>query len=111
MNEDRATAAFAALSHPARLTVFRLLLREGRAGLAAGAIGTALDLPASTLSGHLAQLARADLIRFERRGTSLIYRADLDGTRALLSFLLEDCCGGRPEICQPVTEGLSRNSA
>jgi hypothetical protein len=35
------------------------------------------------------------------------YRADLDGFRGLVDFMLRDCCGGRPDICAPVVEDFN----
>jgi DNA-binding transcriptional ArsR family regulator len=75
-------------------------------GLAAGQIARALGVPQNTLSTHLAILARAGLIRAQRRSRSIIYRLDLDQFRALTTFLLKDCCGGRPELCAPLIEEI-----
>ncbi len=87
--------AFAALAHPHRLAVVQLLMRHYPARLAAGEIGVALDLRASTLSGYLAQLMAAGLITQERRGTSLLYAADPVGAGALSNAWLGAICGGR----------------
>lgn len=56
------------------------------------------------MSTHLAALARARLVTFAREGRVMSYRADLDGLRGLMDFLMHDCCGGRPEICAPVID-------
>ena len=37
-----------------------------------------------------------------KESRSIIYAVDLEGTRALLSFLLEDCCRGKPDLCAPL---------
>lgn len=105
MDETRAVAAFAALAHPQRLRLFRLLIEEGRAGLPAGEISAKLDLPASTLSGHLAQLQQAGLLRAWRDRRHIYYAVCLEGARALVDFLIRDCCRGHPEICGMVTPG------
>jgi len=104
MEIKHATVALAALSQETRLAAFRMLVRAGAPGLAAGDIAEALDIPHNTLSTHLAILTRAGLLGSERHGRSVIYRVDFDGTRALLGFLLEDCCRGAPEICKPALE-------
>ena len=99
MELDKAVAALGALAQPTRLSVFRHLVKAGPGGAAAGAIAAALDVPAPTLSFHLKELEHAGLIGQRREGRSLIYSADYAGMRALLRYLTEDCCAGRPEIC------------
>ena len=90
---------FAALAHDVRLRVFRLLLQRGPDGLPAGQIALRLQVPASTLSAHLAQLERARLLRSWRDRQRILYAVDNDGTKNLVAFLVDDCCGGRPELC------------
>jgi DNA-binding transcriptional ArsR family regulator len=90
---------FAALAHELRLRIFRLLVATGPEGLAAGKIGAKLDVGASTLSAHLAQLERVGLLHSRREHRRIIYAVDTAGTQELVSFLVDDCCGGRPELC------------
>ncbi|MGI9303536.1 MAG: ArsR/SmtB family transcription factor [Gammaproteobacteria bacterium] len=99
MVEKDAVSAFSALAHPLRLRVIRLLMREGPGGLPAGQIAEALRTPPSTLSSHLAQLQRTGLVRSERQQQRILYAASLGGTRALIDFLIQDCCNGHPEVC------------
>ncbi len=99
METTQAIEAFGALAQEHRLAVFRLLVREGPEGLAAGAIASHLGVAPSSLSFHLTHLTRAGLIRSRRDQRRIIYSADIEGTRELLTYLTEDCCGGRPEIC------------
>lgn len=87
--------AFAALAHPHRLAVLRLLMRAVPGRLSAGEIGEALDLRPSTLSGYLAQLMEAGLVTQERRGTSLLYAAALEAAQALSAAWLGPITGGR----------------
>jgi DNA-binding transcriptional ArsR family regulator len=100
--DGRLILAFAALAQSTRLGVFRLLVKHEPEGLAAGEIAKALAVPQNTMSAHLAVLARAGLVISERRSRSIIYRADLATLQKLTSFMVEDCCGGRAEICAPV---------
>ena len=88
-----------ALAQPTRLAAFRLLVRAGPEGLPAGEAARRLNVPHNTMSGHLAELARAGLVRSRRDGRSVVYAADLDGLAGLVEFLVADCCGGRPEEC------------
>ena len=99
MSPPHALAALAALGQPTRLEIFRLLIRREPEGFAAGAIADAVGAPHNTLSTHLAILARAGLVKGARAGRSIIYRADIEGMRDLISFLVTDCCDGHPELC------------
>jgi DNA-binding transcriptional ArsR family regulator len=99
MDEIHATQALGALAQPTRLAVFRLLVREGPEGLPAGVVAEKIGVQPATLSFHLAQLERAGLLVSERRSRQIIYAADFAAMRALVGFLLDDCCQGRPEIC------------
>ena len=99
MHAETAIEALSALAHPRRLAVFRLLVRAGADGLAAGEIARLMETPANTMSTQLAILARTGLIRSRRESRSIIYQADYDRFAGLLGFLVEDCCDGRPEVC------------
>jgi ArsR family transcriptional regulator, arsenate/arsenite/antimonite-responsive transcriptional repressor len=99
-----AVGALGALAQESRLKVFRLLIRTGRGGMAAGDIARALDVPANTMSSHLAILTRAKLVTARKEGRSVIYGVDLAGTRELLLFLVADCCQGEPSVCAPAIE-------
>jgi ArsR family transcriptional regulator, arsenate/arsenite/antimonite-responsive transcriptional repressor len=99
MKVKQALSAFAALSQETRLDAFRLLVSMTPEGLPAGDLARDLDVPPSTLSSHLAILERAGLVRSERQGRTIFYRADLGGTRAMIEFLIKDCCHGQPQRC------------
>lgn len=107
MESEQAILAFTALAQPTRLDVFRLLMEHEPDGLAAGEVARHMAVPHNTMSTHLAILTRAGLIEAERQSRSIIYRAKLDAVRALTSFLVKDCCGGRPEICAPLIADLT----
>jgi len=100
-----AVDALSALAHGSRLAVFRLLVRAGPDGVAAGEIAREIGALPNTLSSHLTILGHAGLIRSRRDGRSILYSADYDRMRELLGFLMEDCCAGRPEICAPLATG------
>ena len=99
MDTDTAVHTISALAHGHRLAAFRLLVRQGPSGLAAGEIAAELDISPSALSFHLAHLERAGLLRTWRRGRQCRYAVEIEGMRQLLAFLTEDCCNGHPEIC------------
>ena len=104
MDVSHAVAALGALAQESRLKVFRLLIRAGRRGMAAGDIARTLHVPHNTMSSHLAILSRAKLVNARKESRSVIYGVDLEGTRALLSFLVQDCCQGEPAVCTPIIE-------
>jgi len=102
MELNAAIDIFTALAQPTRLDAFRLIVSHEPDGLAAGDIARRLDVPQNTLSTHLAVLQRAGLISSERHSRSITYRAQIDRVREIASFLVNDCCGGRPELCEPL---------
>ena len=104
IDEINAQEAFAALAQPTRLKAFRKLVAAHPQGLPAGEIAAFCKVPHNTMSTHLAALTRARLITVSRAGRVMNYHADLDSLRGLVGFLMNDCCGGRPEICAPVVE-------
>jgi ArsR family transcriptional regulator len=107
MENEQAIMALAALAQPTRLQAFRTLVKHEPGGLAAGDLARHLEVPQNTLSAHLAILSRAALVTSERHSRSIVYRANLAEFQKVVLFLLQDCCGGRPEICAPVIESLA----
>ena len=107
MESETAVRRLAALAQPSRLAVFRLLVKAGPEGMAAGEIARALDIAPNTLSAQLNLLSQAGLVRQRRDGRSLIYSVEFETMSALLLYLMEDCCNGNAEICAPLLEGLS----
>lgn len=98
----KAVDLLSALAQGHRLAVFRLLVTAGPEGVSAGAISREVGVRPNTLSTHLAILEHSGLIHSRREGRSVIYAADFAAMRSLLGFLVEDCCGGAPEICAPL---------
>ena len=92
MEKQSAVEALSALAHQSRLAIFRLLVPEGRDGLAAGVIGERLGIPANALSFHLTRLRYAGLVTVRRNGQQMIYAAAYDGMQRLMGFLTENCC-------------------
>ena len=106
MDERRALAIFGALSQETRLQVVRLLVKAGAEGIAAGQIAEAVGVSASNISFHLKELERAGVVTARREARSIVYTADIEALSGLVRFLMEDCCGGRPEICAPLLADL-----
>jgi ArsR family transcriptional regulator len=107
MDSFGAIATFSALSQQTRLEVFRLLIKAGANGLLAGELGERLDVKQNTMSANLTVLLNAGLVRNEREGRSIRYYANFDAVRGLLAFLMEECCGGRAELCQPIIDEIA----
>ncbi|GAA0860701.1 hypothetical protein GCM10009115_00270 [Sphingopyxis soli] len=107
MIADSALPILAALAHPTRLDAFRLLVQNEPDGLSTGQLVEASGLTQSTFSTHLAVLAKANLVKSEKRGRQIIQRADIDTLRGLMLFLAKDCCQGRAELCEPLLAELA----
>lgn len=107
METTAAVKRLSALAQDSRLAVFRLLVRAGRDGVAAGEIARALEITPNTLSAQLNVLTQSGLAVSRRDGRSIIYAADYDGMSDLLVYLMEDCCQGRPEMCAPLVEAAT----
>jgi DNA-binding transcriptional ArsR family regulator len=102
MEMKQAIQSLGALAQESRLSIFRLLVQAGPAGMAAGSIGEKLDLPPATLSFHLAGLARAGLAKSRQEGRFVIYSADFEAMGRLLAYLTEDCCAGKACVPGPI---------
>jgi len=111
MDSSTAVGALSALAHEGRLGIFRLLVRAGPDGMAAGEIARATGARPNTLSANLSILSAAGLTVSRRVGRSVIYSAAYDRMRELLAFLMEDCCAGSPQIMGPLAEVANRACA
>lgn len=94
---QQATQVLAGLANEMRLEVFRTLVAKG--GMPAGDLAETLGVGPSTLSFHLKDLRHAGLVTSEKKGRQVIYAANFDNLNDLLGYLMDDCCGGRPELC------------
>lgn len=92
MQLDHIAARLEALGNPTRLKVYRQLVRAGEDGLAVGEVQARTGVPRSTLSHHLHRLIAVGLVGQERRGTTLICRANYPAMHATLGFLERECC-------------------
>lgn len=113
MKTNAALDCFAALSQETRLGTVKLLVRAGADGLPAGEIARRLGIGNALMSAHLSKLDHAGLVTSEREGRSIIYRANYDTLRDLITFLMADCCCGVPAIIGdladiPLNDGAPR---
>ena len=99
MEESKTVDVLQALGHATRLQTFRALVVAGPDGLPAGALAALTGVPSSTLSTHLSRLEHSGLVYSQRRSRQIIYAVQIEAVRRLLSYLIEDCCQGQPELC------------
>lgn len=101
MDTKNILMALAALAQESRLAVFRLLVQLGPEGMAASKIGELLGIVPSSLSFHLKELSRAQLISSRQDGRFVIYSANIETMNGVIGFLTENCCAGLP--CAPAS--------
>jgi ArsR family transcriptional regulator, arsenate/arsenite/antimonite-responsive transcriptional repressor len=99
VKEKQALSCLSAIAHETRLAIFRLLVQQGPDGMPAGEIALRLSVPPPTLSFHLKELEHAGLIQATRQQRQIIYATDYAGMRALIDFIMRDCCQGHPGLC------------
>ncbi len=104
MEINDAVSSLAALAQESRLAIYRLLVQAGPARMAVGSIGENLGIPAATLSFHLKELTRAELITARQDGRFIYYSANFPQMAALLGYLTDNCCRGMPQECLGVME-------
>ena len=101
MKATQVIKAFAALAHNYRLSIYRLLIEQGPAGLPAGVIGDRVGLAPSSLTFHLQSLHRAGLIKQARVSRHLMYSADFSAMNELVGYLTDNCCAASGGSCAP----------
>ena len=108
MKNKTAIRVFLALGQESRLNIFRMIVQRGDLGLTPSQLIEKLGIPNATLSFHLKELVRADLVHVERRSRHLIYRPNALLVQSLSNFLLDNCCGGTP--CLPAPRSTKKAS-
>ena len=48
------------------------------------------------------------LVTVRRDGRSMIYAARFDTMNALIGYLTDNCCGGKPELCKPLSRSATK---
>lgn len=89
MHASDTIGSLAALANETRLKAYRLLEAAGEDGLPSGEIAERLEVAPTSLSSHLSVLARAGLVRPQRRGRSIIYRSCPEKVKALARLLVD----------------------
>ncbi|QDU83755.1 Helix-turn-helix domain protein [Planctomycetes bacterium Pla163] len=111
MDTDLVASRMAALGNRTRLAAYRHLVRAGEPGLSVAAVQERLEIPASTLSHHLRRLCDVGLVQQERRGTTLLCRADYDVMGATFEWLADECCVDAARTGATSTCGTSRTKS
>ena len=101
MENTSIVTALSAIAQESRLTIFRILVQAGPAGMAAGKISTASGIAPSSLSFHLKELAHAQMVIAKQEGRFVYYSANFATMNTVIAYLTENCCGGNP--CSPVS--------
>ncbi len=104
MKKKTAIDALGSLAHEVRLDIFRLLVRAGPEGMAAGDIAGALGIAGPNLTFHLSHMRQAGLVSSRRAGRHVIYAADFGRMAALIDYLQENCCEGVVAASAPAKE-------
>ena len=107
MHEKTAIEALTALAQPTRIDVFRRLIKCYPDEIAAGELARQCKTRHNTLSTHLAILLRAGLVAVRKEGRMMYFSAKFERFQGLISFLLQDCCQGRAEVCAPLVAELT----
>lgn len=99
MQDQIAVEMLTALAQEHRIKIFRLLVRAGPSGLPSSEIADCVGISATSASFHLKELDRSGLLVSTRQGRFIRYAVRIETMRGLLTYLTEDCCQGRPELC------------
>ena len=101
MKQKGVIAALAALAQDSRLAIYRVLVKRGPEGYAAGEISDRLRIAGPSLSFHLKELTHAGLVTARKDGRFIYYSANFERMNDLVGYLTENCCSQGAE-CAPV---------
>src|SRR3989338_8204393 len=101
MKQAKVIKALAALAQPTRLAIYRLLVAHGPEGMAAGQVAEKLKVSPATLSFHFRTLSHAGLLDSRQEGRFIYYAANFTVMNGMVTYLTENCCGGKPDACKP----------
>ena len=92
MKIENAAKQLLELGHVTRLSIYQILVKAGKSGLAVAEIQNKLEIPGSTLSHHLSRLIHVNLIQQTREGRVLRCVAQFETLDELMAFLNDECC-------------------
>lgn len=92
MELENAAKQLEALGNSTRLEIYQFLAHGDPDGCPVGEIRDELDIPASTLSHHIAKLVNTGLVTQVRESRTLICRVDSENMDTLMEFLVQNCC-------------------
>jgi len=104
MKQAKVIKALAALAQPTRLAIYRLLVAHGPEGMAAGQVAEKLKVSPATLSFHFRTLSHAGLLDSRQEGRFIYYAANFTVMNGMVTYLTENCCGGKPDACKPAKQ-------
>ncbi|GAB4116670.1 MAG: metalloregulator ArsR/SmtB family transcription factor [Sideroxydans sp.] len=99
MKSAQAVKALAALAQTTRLAIYRLLVRAGPEGMAAGEVAAKLKVSPANLSFHFKALSHAGLVESRQDGRFVYYAANFAVMNEMVDYLTENCCGGTSGAC------------
>jgi DNA-binding transcriptional ArsR family regulator len=112
MKSTEVVTALGALAQETRLAIFRELVKRGPEGYTPGELMEKLEIPGATLSFHLKELQRAELVSSSREGRFLNYSANFETMNGVIGFLNENCCSLAGDACatqcKPATAAAKR---
>jgi DNA-binding transcriptional ArsR family regulator len=108
MEIKQAVDKLGALAQETRLSIFRLLVEAGDAGMNATAIADALELAPATLSFHVAQLVRAGLVQSRQESRFIFYSVNYAAMDDLIAYLAQNCCQGN--ACLPQASSVDTSA-
>ena len=110
MDISTAVINLSALAQESRLQIFRLLVESGAEGLCVGDIGEQMAMAPATLSFHLKELQQAGLLVANRKSRHIYYSPDYAVINALVDYLTENCCSGKPCVAPRQRKAKTRGA-
>lgn len=88
----RVASALGGLKCDARLAIYRHLVQAGGRGLTPGELSETLGIMPSTLSFHMKELCRCNLLMSMQEGRSIFYSVNPQTMAFVIGYLQDNCC-------------------